>query len=60
MLDWMKDGGADYDKLKLVYYNEKNRGVHAKLDIVTGEQVLFVPINLLVTLEMAYQSPIGK
>lgn len=54
MLDWMKDGGANYDKLKLVYYNEKNRGVHAKLDIVAGEQVLFVPLNLLVTLEMAY------
>lgn len=60
MLDWMKDGGANYDKLKLVYYNEKNRAVHAKSDIHTGEQVLYVPLSLLVTLEMAYKSPIGK
>lgn len=37
MLDWMKDGGADYSKLKLVYYNENNRGVHAQWDIIMGE-----------------------
>lgn len=30
MLDWMKEGGADYSKLKLVYYTENNRGVHAQ------------------------------
>ena len=30
MLDWMKKGGADYSKLKLIYYNENNRGVHAQ------------------------------
>lgn len=30
MLDWMTDGGADYSKLKLVYYGENNRGVHAQ------------------------------
>ena len=25
-----------------------------------GEQILFVPLSLLITLEMAFKSPLGK
>jgi len=56
----MKEGGADFSKLKLAFYSENNRGVHTLRDIKIGEQVLFVPDNLLITLEMAFQSPLGK
>jgi len=30
LLDWMKNGGSDFSKLKLQYYAESYRGVHAK------------------------------
>ena len=60
LLGWMKEGGADFSKLKLAFYSENNRGVHTLRDIKIGEQVLFVPDNLLITLEMAFQSPLGK
>ena len=56
----MSQGGADYSKLKLVYYTEDNRGVHALRDIKMGEQILFVPLNLLITLEMSFKSPLGR
>ena len=29
MLDWLEEGGADSSALRLVYYGEGNRGVHA-------------------------------
>jgi hypothetical protein len=44
----------------LRYYSTNYRGVHASQDIKIGEQILFVPRNLLITLEMAYKTPIGK
>lgn len=41
----MKDGKADFDKLKLRYYSENYRGVHASRDIKNGEQILLVPLK---------------
>lgn len=60
LLDWMQNGGADFSKLKLRYYSENYRGVHASRNIVNGETVLFVPLKQIVTLEMAFKSPIGQ
>lgn len=60
LLDWMSKNGADFSKLKLRYYTEDYRGVHAKQDIKNGEVVLYVPLNCIITLEMAFRSPIGK
>jgi len=45
LLDWMKNGGAEFDKLKLRYYSENYRGVHAARDIKNGECILKVPLN---------------
>lgn len=56
---WLADGGAKFDKLKMRYYSEGYRGVHARGKIKKGEIFLFVPKNLLITLEMAKEAPIG-
>ena len=50
----MKNGGADFSKLKLRYYSDNYRGVHAKQDIRSGETVLLVPLKQIITLEMAF------
>ena len=60
LADWMNKGGADITKVKLRFYSSNYRGVHAKADIKAGETVLFVPLKQIITLEMAYESPIGK
>jgi histone-lysine N-methyltransferase SETD3 len=60
MLKWLKDGGSEYDKLKIRYYTTDYRGVHAARDIKKGETILYVPKEQIITLEMAFASPIGK
>jgi len=39
----MKNGGAEFDKLKLRYYTEDYRGVHASRFIKKAETILYVP-----------------
>jgi len=56
----MKAQGSDFSKLKLRYYSEDYRGVHAAQPIKSGETILYVPLPLIITLEMAFRSPIGK
>ena len=43
MFDWMLQGGADFDKLKMRYYGPDYRGVHAARNIKKGETILYVP-----------------
>jgi|MGYP002636373971 hypothetical protein len=50
----MKDGDADFSKLKLRYYSDNYRGVHASRDIKNGETILLVPLKQIITLEMAF------
>jgi histone-lysine N-methyltransferase SETD3 len=56
---WLKDGGSKYEKLKIRFYTPIYRGVHAANKIKAGEEILFVPKDLIITLEMAEESPIG-
>ena len=56
----MKSGGAEFNKLKLRYYTEDYRGVHAARNIRKGETILYVPKHQLLTLDMAMASPIGS
>lgn len=60
LFTWMKEGGAEFSKLKLRYYTEDYRGVHASQPIIKGETVLFVPLHELLTLDNAMRSPIGS
>ena len=58
-LKWLKDGGAFFDNLKIVQYSENFRGVHAKTNISPNEVILYVPNDLIITLEMAKATIIG-
>lgn len=60
MLEWMEHGGSKFDKLKLRYYTDDYRGVHAARPIKKDETILFVPFHQLLTLDMAMMSPIGS
>jgi hypothetical protein len=60
LLKWLRDGGSQFDKLKIRYYSADYRGVHAARDIKKGETILYVPKEQIITLEMAFASPIGK
>ena len=59
MLKWLHDGGSKYDKLKIRFYTEDYRGVHAARDIRKGETILLVPKQQIIMLEMGMESPIG-
>lgn len=39
----MTKGGSKFDKLKLRYYSEDYRGVHAARNIAQGEIICYVP-----------------
>lgn len=60
LLQWLKEGGSQFDKLKIRYYTADYRGVHAARDIKKGETILYVPKHQIITLEMAMTSPVGK
>lgn len=60
MLQWLKDGGSTYDKLKIRWYAQDYRGVHAARDIKKNEIILLVPKHQIITLEMAFASPVGS
>jgi protein-histidine N-methyltransferase len=59
-VQWLKDGGSKFDKLKIRFYSADYRGVHAARDIKKGEIILYVPKEQIITLEMAIGSPIEK
>ena len=60
LLTWMREGGSQFDKLKIRYYTQDYRGVHAARDIKKGETILYVPKDQIITLELAFASPVGK
>lgn len=43
LLEWLKNGGSQFEKLKIRYYSADYRGVHAARDIKKGETILFIP-----------------
>eukprot|EP00826_Nyctotherus_ovalis_P039605 TRINITY_DN381_c0_g1_i1.p1 TRINITY_DN381_c0_g1~~TRINITY_DN381_c0_g1_i1.p1 ORF type:complete len:477 (+),score=178.23 TRINITY_DN381_c0_g1_i1:513-1943(+) len=57
---WLRDGGAKFDKVKMRYYSADYRGVHAKLRVRKNEVLVFIPKDLIITLEMAKEAPIGS
>ena len=37
LLDWLKEGGSKFSKVKMRYYSDNYRGVHASQNIKSGE-----------------------
>jgi histone-lysine N-methyltransferase SETD3 len=60
LLKWLLDGGSKFEKLKIRYYSRDYRGVHAARNVKKGDILLFVPLSQIITLEMAFESPIGR
>ena len=52
--------GADFSKLKLRFYTENFRGVHACQEIDHGETVVFVPRTCLITTEDTRETELAK
>ena len=48
---WMQRGGADISKIKVEFYDENFRGVHAKQDIGKNETIMFVPLGQILPYE---------
>ncbi|WP_223645696.1 SET domain-containing histone-lysine N-methyltransferase [Corallococcus sp. EGB] len=59
-LQWSRQAGASFPKLRVGHLEGDERGVFAKVPIAPGEEVLRVPRACLVTLEVARASDIGR
>lgn len=60
LITWMKIEGAEFPRLKMRFYDKNYRGVHSLCNIKKNDCILYVPKKLLLTLESAFASPIGK
>jgi hypothetical protein len=47
--NWLREEGAQFDKLKISYVTEINRIIKASADIKKGEVCLFVPKKVLIS-----------
>jgi hypothetical protein len=59
MFSWLEQGGAEFSKIKVRYYTEDFRGVHAKQNIKNGDTLLFVPDKKLMLKSMIVASKYG-
>jgi hypothetical protein len=57
---WLQSSGADSKKLKIRFLSEDNRCVYSSKDISQGEQVLFIPHQSLISVDMAQKTPLGR
>ena len=53
---WLKDKGAIFDKIDIVHYTSDHRGIITRNRISKGEIFMYVPIQAIITLEIAKQS----
>ena len=60
MLKWLNQGNTMFEKLKIRFYSDYNRGVCVRKKIHNKEKILIVPLSHLITLEMAKETPISK
>ena len=52
----LNENGAKFDKLKLRYYTQDYRGVHAAAPIKNGETVVYIPFDQMLTNIHAYEN----
>jgi len=60
MVDWLRKGGAKFPDLYLRRYSQNHRGVHALKELEPQQQILFVPLEFIMTSEMAKASAMCK
>ncbi|OQR83440.1 hypothetical protein ACHHYP_14709 [Achlya hypogyna] len=57
---WLTANGAELDKLRIETYAPEVRGVHAKKPFSSGDRVMLIPRNCLITVEMGKATEIGQ
>jgi len=60
LIDWLLSGGSQFPKLYMKRYSENNRGVHSKERIIENEQIMYIPKQFLITVEMGKETSVGK
>ena len=60
MIQWLKEGNAQFPLLYLQYYDEDYRGVHAVTKIPNNKIILEVPLSHIMTSDVAKASDIGQ
>ena len=62
LIQWLIDGGANFDRLFLKEYSGGNRGVHImdEQKISKGDEVVEIPLKFLITGSLAMCSEIGN
>jgi hypothetical protein len=58
--DWVLKEGGRFSKMELRKIAENFRGVYALEDIKKGEEMLYVPDHLVLSLEKSKESRLGK
>eukprot|EP00826_Nyctotherus_ovalis_P057522 TRINITY_DN7872_c0_g4_i1.p1 TRINITY_DN7872_c0_g4~~TRINITY_DN7872_c0_g4_i1.p1 ORF type:complete len:274 (+),score=96.76 TRINITY_DN7872_c0_g4_i1:430-1251(+) len=57
---WLKENGSKFSKIRIRYYGQDNRGVHACEYIRGKETLLTLPKKLIITPELGRNTQIGK
>lgn len=60
LFDKMSSNGVVFDKIKLQYYSENYRGVHSKVDIKYQDEIMMVPEQFIITMDLANKIEINK
>lgn len=60
LTEWLEKRGARFASLCLRTYDDGERGLHARVPIQKGEIVLAVPLQLVLTSDVAWISAIGQ
>lgn len=60
MEKWLLDGGAKFPLLYMKRYAENNRGVHCRVNIPPEREIMRIPQQFLITVEMGKAHPIGQ
>jgi hypothetical protein len=58
-IKWVKDKGAELDKVTLKYFTPSYRGLIANRDIKNGEEIITIPRSAIITLAMAKKGVVG-
>lgn len=56
---WLYDGEAIFSKLDIHFYSDNHRGVLAKQNLFKDEIILTIPLDLLISLEVAKSTDLG-
>ena len=58
--DWLRASGAVTSGVKIEFYSESVRGVHAARDIAPHKRIITIPHACLITDQMARETPLGQ